>query len=218
MLRTQGFETIFRPSISGNDLEIVGYVFVDDDDCISAAPYDDMGNSEYVAARMQEILDTWHGGIKATGGALVPEKSFWFPIGFKWNGDKWTYKKAEDFPAKLKIDGLDGNPVTLRKFEPSHGERTLGVRTGPNGNWKEQVAYMKEASWAEKTRVGHLPRHLIWKSMTTTIFKTLEYPATDFLSQDECKAITSPLLAVGPSKSGIVRTIPVISNLATTGH
>jgi hypothetical protein len=31
---------------------------------------------------MQQVVDTWEGGLRASGGALVPVKSYWFLIHF----------------------------------------------------------------------------------------------------------------------------------------
>jgi hypothetical protein len=31
---------------------------------------------------MQHMLDHWEGGLRATGGALVTEKSYWYTIDF----------------------------------------------------------------------------------------------------------------------------------------
>jgi hypothetical protein len=36
-----------------------------------------------VIAEMQIILDRWRGVLRATGGALVPKKSYWHAIDFR---------------------------------------------------------------------------------------------------------------------------------------
>jgi hypothetical protein len=36
-----------------------------------------------VITSMQDILDAWEGGLKVMGGAIVPEKTFWYLIDFK---------------------------------------------------------------------------------------------------------------------------------------
>jgi len=42
---------------------------------------------------MEAVLDLWNQGLSTTGCALVPEKSFWYSIGFKWKSRKWQYDK-----------------------------------------------------------------------------------------------------------------------------
>ena len=41
---------------------------------------------------MQQAVDLWQIGIESTGGALVPEKSFWSEVAFQWdNIGQWSY-------------------------------------------------------------------------------------------------------------------------------
>jgi hypothetical protein len=39
--------------------------------------------SRAVLMKFPQALDLWEGGIRATGGAIVPEKSHWYLIDFK---------------------------------------------------------------------------------------------------------------------------------------
>jgi hypothetical protein len=43
---------------------------------------------------MQEVMDTWEGGICATKGALEPSKSHWYLLDFKWipQSLRWDYR------------------------------------------------------------------------------------------------------------------------------
>jgi len=36
---------------------------------------------------MQAALNLWNNGLSTTGRALVPDKSFWYLIDFKWIAD-----------------------------------------------------------------------------------------------------------------------------------
>jgi hypothetical protein len=74
MLRHEGYGAYFRTAIPGTTISFVGYAFVDDTDvCIPGQNPND--TEADVALRMQQALDLWEGGIRATGGAIVPEKS-----------------------------------------------------------------------------------------------------------------------------------------------
>jgi hypothetical protein len=88
VMRTEGFGTYFRACISGDSIRFVGYSFVDDTDLIQSAKQSSDTESE-VAAEMQRALDTWEGALRAMGGAIVPEKSFWYLIGFQWIEGAW---------------------------------------------------------------------------------------------------------------------------------
>ena len=67
-----------------------------------------------VTKTMQQALNTWEGCICATGGAIVPSKSFWYLIGFKWKEGVWTYKNDLEAPATLTVRDCNGIPATLK--------------------------------------------------------------------------------------------------------
>ena len=70
--------------------QFVCYAFVDDTDLVHAsdrdAPTDDLGMTDLVT-EMQAVVDTWEGGLRASGGALVPSKSYWYLIHFKFKNN-----------------------------------------------------------------------------------------------------------------------------------
>jgi hypothetical protein len=55
---------------------IICYAFVNYTDIIHAAASNSVKGEE-VIGQMQDILDRWGGLLRATGGALVPKKSYW---------------------------------------------------------------------------------------------------------------------------------------------
>jgi hypothetical protein len=62
VMRSEGFGTFFRACISGEDIQFIGYSFVDDTDLIQTArnPHDQEAD---VAAEMQRAINTWEGAI-----------------------------------------------------------------------------------------------------------------------------------------------------------
>ena len=90
---------------------------------------------EEILVQMQEVVDHWEGGLKATGGALVPSKSYWYLVDFIWDGKKWTYLTKEDVPGDISIRTVDGEScVNLTRYEVHHAEETLGVHFSMDGN------------------------------------------------------------------------------------
>ncbi|CAJ1945764.1 unnamed protein product, partial [Cylindrotheca closterium] len=155
------------------------FCFVDDTDVIEAG--DTVHHSgEDICASVQAAATLWSGGIRATGGAINPEKSFWWHIDFEWDArnGQWRFRRkcsaAPDF--NLKIPGLYGDIEPLRRLEPDDSKRTLGVMLLPLENHKAQEAQLvsKAKEWAS--------------------------PAT----QD----IMSPVLQVCLPKSGVCRNFP----------
>jgi hypothetical protein len=72
MMKDESFRCMYKTSIEWKQLHFVGYRFVDDTDIIqSSQPGEPF---QVLATRMQASMDTWEGGLRATGGALEPEK------------------------------------------------------------------------------------------------------------------------------------------------
>jgi hypothetical protein len=79
MLRSNGLGAQFLLSVSLHTTELVGYAFVDDTDLVVLKP--EMSATE-AHRSMQSSLTAWEGGIRATGGAIIPEKSHWYLVEF----------------------------------------------------------------------------------------------------------------------------------------
>ena len=127
VMRSEGFGTFFRASICSEEIRFVGYSFVDDTDLIQTARHPQESELS-VASEMQRAINTWEGCIRATGGAIVPEKSFWYLVGFKWTEGCWSYKDELEAPAVLSVRDSDGNVMELERLPPHIAHRTLGVR------------------------------------------------------------------------------------------
>jgi hypothetical protein len=106
LLCSKGFGCKFSSPISQDTLQFIGYAFVDDTDVIESKL-----NRNYaeVVKNLQQAVDTWEGGLKATCGAIVPEETFWYLIDFKWNSGSWYYKSIDDCPGTIYINDIDGN-------------------------------------------------------------------------------------------------------------
>jgi hypothetical protein len=207
MLRKYGHGASFRSAMSNKKLALVGYAFVDDTDLVSA---NNASPSATIDA-MQQSLTAWEGGIRTTGGAIVPEKSHWYLIEFGWKDGQPFYQPASNTVGEIRVRNAVGQLQPLRRLEPWEAERTLGIRLAPDGNMTSQMQYMesKANEWAAKIRSGWLPRHLTWLAWKTTIQKTLEYPLpVTTLSQAQCKRLTSILAKTALPKCGIMRSFP----------
>jgi hypothetical protein len=208
MLRSKGLGAQFISSVSKHQTELVGYAFVDDTDLVVSKP--DIPIQD-VNSLMQSSLTAWEGGIRATGGAIVPEKSHWYLVEFGWKDGNPFYKTVHDSPGKLEVNDIHGKPQRLRQLEPWEAVRTLGVRLAPDGNMRAQFEYMVSVAthWADSLRSGYLPRHLTWTAWRTTILKTLEYPLpVTTLTRNQCNRITSIVAAAALPRCGIMRTFP----------
>jgi hypothetical protein len=87
------------------------------------------------------VVDTWEGGLHASGGALVLSKSYWYLIHFKFLNNQWKYEKSIDTPGELTIRDVSGlNRVTLERLKVSEARETLGVFIAMDGNQHTQMA------------------------------------------------------------------------------
>jgi hypothetical protein len=70
-----------------------------------------------------------------------------------------------------------------------------------------KVKFLRErvSNWADRIRMDHLPRQLVWESMQTTITKIIQYPLpVTTLTEAQCRWIMAPLLAHGLLGIGVV--------------
>jgi hypothetical protein len=142
-LRAEGHGAAFESAITRKVDAFVGYGFVDDVDLITVGP----STWQETAAKMQQAGTSWESALRATGGALEVEgedatiKSHWFLISFEWTGRHWRYCDSDSTPAELVLRDYKGEIKTLKRYEVSHAERTLGVRLAPDGKNKSELKH-----------------------------------------------------------------------------
>jgi hypothetical protein len=145
-------------------------------------------------SKMQKSLDAWEGGLRTTGGAIVPEKSRWYLIEFGWKNGNPFYKLVAESPAVLTVRDYLGYIRTLRQLEPTQGERTLGIRLAPDENIDVQFEHMRQTPlrWADRTSLWLSPLTPYRAGMEDDSPQTLEYPLpVTMLSRIQCNKLTS---------------------------
>jgi len=125
IMREDGMFAFIVSTISHQKLDISGFVFINDTDLIATPS---QGDTDNIQTKIQKSVTNWEGLLKASGGALVPEKCFWYTIKFQWSNNKWTYMNQEQLPAKLMVQEETGQQVTIPQLKPSKAHRTLGVQ------------------------------------------------------------------------------------------
>jgi len=181
---------------------------VDDTDlCVTQES--DEGNK--VIQQMQKAVTQWDGLLWASGGALVPEKCFWYLIDFEYTNNRWKYKKSNQAPGQITMLDSTRKQVTIQRLEPSEARRTLGVRLAPDGNMETELAYLLDTAktWQRQMKNSRLGRWESNFSLRNVIMRKLMYPlpATTFTPK-QCKAIMSPILAQGLPLAGYICTFP----------
>lgn len=209
MMRDEGFGMKFITPWTREKGHIVGFAIVDDADLAeSQVDVNATGPNNLVQA--QKALDHWEGGIRATGGAIVPDKSHWYYVDFEWKQGKWSYVR---FRADRVLTVLNefGTRVDVDQVPLNEARRTLGVYLAPDGSntQMKQILLEKAKEWAEQIRVRHLGRKETWRALSSTIMQTIEYPllSATFTQQDTMD-IMKPILKQGLSQSGLANTFP----------
>jgi len=158
VLRNKGFGCELLGPLSSEFLRFVGYAFVDDTNIIQSVLKE---NPAQARQQLQDAIDTWEYSLKATCGALVPEKTVWWLVSFKWNGTSWSYTGIQDSPGELFVNDINNNRKTINRLEPHQACKTLGVYLAPDGNLEQQVTKLQTTvkTWADHLRTGSLNRH-----------------------------------------------------------
>ena len=83
LAREEKHITTFSSAFSGLTIILIGFLFVDDTDLVIMG--DESSNANDVINKMQKAIDFWNGIIRVSGGALKPEKCYWYLAHFKYN-------------------------------------------------------------------------------------------------------------------------------------
>jgi len=113
MLRDMGFGASFKLVVSGNQVSFMGYSFVDNTDLIQTGLSITSTDLD-IMPLMQASLTLWEQCLCITGGALIPDKSFWYLIDFQWQGSKWRYAKYPVEPGTLTIPDHNQNEHIIK--------------------------------------------------------------------------------------------------------
>ena len=212
MLRTAMNGAHLISPISAESSHIVGYAFVDDTDLITMDMRDTHREADGIMIEMQNSIDRWEGGLWTTGGAIVPEKSWVYPIDFKFDGTgKWKYKSVNEIDAHFSVKDQSQQRINLSQVEPTEGRCTLGVILAPDGNNEDAIQdlRLKSEAWRDHIRSGHLSSSEARLATQSTIMKSLEYPLLALTITDkECKRIMTPVLEASLTKSHVNRNFP----------
>ena len=98
-------------------MEYVGFSFVDDTDQVQSSHFEGETMAS-VAAKMQDAVNLWEGGIWFSGGALAPQKSHWYTIDFRWKDGKCRLATKDETPFAIQIrDSRTGQPVEIERLD-----------------------------------------------------------------------------------------------------
>jgi hypothetical protein len=128
MLRQLGFGFWAIAAITGAQIYTMGFAFVDDIDLFHTGQ--PLQTGEDLIPEMQQAVNAWEKGITATGGSLVPSKSYWGLLDHKWDPQMatWALWSISETPVHLSIREVESEDMTrLRRVKLAEVVKTLGV-------------------------------------------------------------------------------------------
>jgi hypothetical protein len=114
---------------------------------------------------MQEVIDQWEGGLRATGGALVASKGYWYLLDFKWCTAKSNYHFIHNFPDDIHIRDADNSRVVLTRLKLSDTQETLGIMITMDGNCNAKIQHLlrkKADVFADQLRTDFIHKNDAW--------------------------------------------------------
>jgi len=184
-----------------------GFAFVDDTDLCVSGQQDGLQTARF----MQQSVTNWEGLLRTTGGALVPDKCFWYLITQQWSDGRWNYQSKHDIAADLRVVDATGNLHTILRLEVTEARRTLGIRLAPDGNSLEEFHYLKNTAleWKTKMEKARLTHTDALFSLRSSIMRKMAYPlAVTTFTENQCQELMKPILNVGLPKIGCNRLMP----------
>jgi hypothetical protein len=151
-------------------------------------------------AKMQIEIKQWSCLLNATGGALKPEKCWWYLLDYTCVNGKWTY--ADIVPRELLIANPDGTMSAIKQDEVTVSKKTLGIYDAPAGGNEDHLDHInsKTTTWINRMTIGHLPSHIAWAAYRHQLWPGLRYglgtmtndikPATRLLDSANYKTLS----------------------------
>jgi hypothetical protein len=121
---------------------------------------------------LQKALETWENSLKITCGAIVPKKTVWWSVSFKWTGLSWRYESQGETPGDLYVNDILNTNKKLTRLEPHQAYETLGVHLAPDGNSLDQFIKLLQlaTSWSDSMRTGNISKDDAWLALTSMIW------------------------------------------------
>ena len=206
LLRDQGFGYKEWTLIRQRAVMLICLAYVDDTDLVHATT-DTSKSTESLVQEAQRALGLWEGLLRATGGALAPEKSYWYLLEVINKNGQWVLSTNTNDHHSLHLKC--GH--TVQRLPPTTSKEALGIQVRPDASMEDEVTYLKQrvAKWCDGIRTRKFKGYEAWYCLHSTIMKTLEYPlaATTF-TEDQVKEIMSPLLKVTLNLCGLQKRLP----------
>jgi hypothetical protein len=132
--------SMIKDPIMAEVIHTMGALFVDDTDLYTWL--EDILDPGEVWSQAQLELEHWSRLLNATGGALKPEKCFWYLLDYECVEGEWKY--VDMVPWELVITNPDGTTSPISQEQVTTSKKTLGINDSPSGGNSAHLTYIKE--------------------------------------------------------------------------
>jgi hypothetical protein len=164
---------VIQDPISEEMIHTMGALFVDDTDLYTWR--EDIMDPGDLWCQTQIELENWSCLLNATGGALKPERCFWYLLNYNCVEGKWIY--VDTTAKELEITNPDGTMSPIKQEKVTESKKTLGIYDSPSeGNEGHLESILGKASqWVNRMINGHLPSHIAWVAYKHQLWPSLRY-------------------------------------------
>ena len=168
-----GLGTDIHDPVTDDTIHSMGAMFVDDLNLYTWK--DDITTPAALMTQAQQEVSQWSLLLNATGGALKPEKCFWYLLDYTCDDGEWGYKAHSDF--ELYVNNPDGSRSGIKQEEIQSSKKTLGIYDSPAGGNQGHLDYIhgKLTKWINRMTNGHLPSHMAWIAYKLQLWPGLHY-------------------------------------------
>ncbi len=165
--------SMIQDPITVETIHTMGALFVDNTDLYTWR--ENTLDPGEVGSQAQLELEHWSCLLNATGGALRPEKCFWYLLDYECVDDEWKY--VDMVPRELVITNPDGTMSPISQELVTSSKKTLGIHDSPSGGNSAHLTYIKEkvGVWVTRMTNGHLPSHMVWVAYRHQLWPGVRY-------------------------------------------
>jgi hypothetical protein len=126
------------------------------------------------------------------GGALKPEKCFWYLLDYECVDGEWTC--ADAMTKDLKITNPSRTKSPIKQEKVTESKKTLGIHDSLSGGNEGHLSFIanKAAQWGNRMKNGHLPSHVAWIAYKHQLWPSLTYglgKMTNLLNKTDYKML-----------------------------
>ena len=132
--KKEGHGATFLCPITKLKKKVAGILYVDDTD-ITHLNLDTVETADEAHAALQRSITSWSQLLIASGGALKPQKCFFYLMSYYWDRQgKWHYAKNEADPKyEITVDLPNGSSAPIDHLSVHEARITLGMSSCPSG-------------------------------------------------------------------------------------